>query len=721
MITQDADKWITVKPNGAENKDSHVKIDEATGEVKAGMGGKFTGQRISEVRKDFTGPKTPKGYKKPEYTPQRTAIGAIKIDDEYIRHIEQRGDDLKKEWDNARTAWMSALRERNNNPTKENDEKANKLEQAYQDADRKMYANNTHLERAKKLLDEVFPAAGGQEKYDELFSQYLEQAKIAGAENPQSKYGVPVDWLKKQLSKKTDSAASTKNESKKYLNVSYAEKDKAKSAGARWDPSARKWYWDKRKGDMPEALSKYAKDQDIMTIALDAESSRRYDSNGFLHVDLTPITKEQVVHYLGIEIPGWEEHGLDPQKEYWGYRPAEEIEKSASTFNGLPVMLNHHVVTPDSPVKDYQVGHTGTDAAWSSPYLENSLIVTDRMGIDGIENGTYQQISAAYRYDPDFTPGVFDGKPYDFVIRNMRGNHVALVKKGRAGPDVVVADAEPEEFMNESQVEAAEVGAAEAIKELASLIVGVHYVDPETGETKDMTQDEDKNAAIGRLLDVLSQYVPEDAIGKLKDELTDLAYTKPTGDDDFNDKEAYKYGENVERDRIERKEEPGGKDADPMNIREAVAAGENHERKKLDSEHESEGMKAAMDACGLDSSNPEVVKAFAAGMGAKPAMDSAELVEKVTRRSFAELSRRNQLAENVSKFIGSFAFDSMTTRDVAVYAAKKLGLKVGADQAVTAVESYLHNRPAPSAKAMAMDSAPDKNRENQVSKFYELR
>nr|DAH26339.1 MAG TPA: hypothetical protein [Caudoviricetes sp.] len=456
-------------------------------------------------------------------------------------------------------------------------------------------------------------------------------------------------------------------------------------------------------------------------IAFDTSSARRYDTNGFLHVDLTPITKEQVVHYLGIEIPGWKEHGLDPQKEYWGYRPAEEIEKAASTFNGLPVMLNHHVVTPDSPVKDYQVGHTGTDAALSSPYLENSLIVTDRMGIDGIENGTYRQISAAYRYDPDFTPGVFDGKPYDFVIRNMRGNHVALVKKGRAGPDVVVADAEPEKFMNESQVEAAEVGAAEAIKELASLIVGVHYVDPETGETKDMTQDEDKNAAIGRLLDVLSKYVPEDAIGKLKDELTDLAYTKPTGDDDFNAKEAYKYGENVERDRIERKEEPGGKDADPMNIREAVAAGENHERKKLDSEHESEGMKAAMDACGLDSSNPEVVKAFAAGMGAKPAMDSAELVEKVTRRSFTELSKRNQLAENVSKFIGSFAFDSMTTRDVAIYAAKKLGLKVGADQAVTAVESYLHNRPVPSAKAMAMDSEPGKKRINQVNKFYELR
>lgn len=481
--------------------------------------------------------------------------------------------------------------------------------------------------------------------------------------------------------------------------------------------------------------------EDIL-IALDASSSRRYDTNGFLHVDLTPITKEQVVHYLGIEIPRWREHGLDPQKEYWGYRPADEIEKAASTFNGLPVMLNHHVVTPDTPAKDYQVGHTGTDAEWSAPYLENSLIITDRMGIEGIENGTYRQISAAYRYDPDFVEGEFNGTRYDFIIRNIKGNHVALVRKGRAGPDVIVADAEPEAFMNESNVEAVEVTAAEAIKELASLIAGVHIQDPETGEIKDMTQDEDKNAAIGRLLDVLAQYVPEESIGKLKDELTDLAYSKPTGDDDFNAKEAFKYGENVERDRIERKEEPGGKDADPMSVREAVKAGENYERRKLDREHESEGMKKAMDACGLDAESPEFQRAFAEGVkygeekmrterehldrlheseGARHAMDSAELVDRITRNSLEELSRRNRLAEKVMPFIGTFAFDSMTTIDVARYAARKLGLKADAGQVVTAVEAYLHNRPVPSSRAMAMDSEPGKKRINQVNKFYELR
>lgn len=61
------DKWITVKPNGEENKGSHVKISD-DGKILAGMGGKFNGDKISEIRKSFNGPKTPRGLKKPEAT-----------------------------------------------------------------------------------------------------------------------------------------------------------------------------------------------------------------------------------------------------------------------------------------------------------------------------------------------------------------------------------------------------------------------------------------------------------------------------------------------------------------------------------------------------------------------------------------------------------------------------------------------------------------------------
>lgn len=56
-------KWITVKPNGPDNKGKHVEIDD-NGRVVKGMGGKFSGEKISEIRKSFTGPKTPKEINK---------------------------------------------------------------------------------------------------------------------------------------------------------------------------------------------------------------------------------------------------------------------------------------------------------------------------------------------------------------------------------------------------------------------------------------------------------------------------------------------------------------------------------------------------------------------------------------------------------------------------------------------------------------------------------
>jgi hypothetical protein len=57
LLAQD-NKWITVKPNGPEGKGAHVEID-GSGRITKGMGGKFNGTKISEVRKSFVGAKTP--------------------------------------------------------------------------------------------------------------------------------------------------------------------------------------------------------------------------------------------------------------------------------------------------------------------------------------------------------------------------------------------------------------------------------------------------------------------------------------------------------------------------------------------------------------------------------------------------------------------------------------------------------------------------------------
>ena len=52
-LARDAAKWITVHPNGkgAEKKGTPVLIDDKTGKVLGGMGGKFNGQKISKVHK----------------------------------------------------------------------------------------------------------------------------------------------------------------------------------------------------------------------------------------------------------------------------------------------------------------------------------------------------------------------------------------------------------------------------------------------------------------------------------------------------------------------------------------------------------------------------------------------------------------------------------------------------------------------------------------------
>jgi len=174
------------------------------------------------------------------------------------------------------------------------------------------------------------------------------------------------------------------------------------------------------------------------TIALD--TARTFDENGYLHVSTSNITKEQVVPYVGDTIPGWQELGLKPKAIYQIYRPADEIEKAVDTFNGLPLSLDHWEMDASNMPKDKIVGSLGTDAAFDAPYLTNSLTVTDADAIKRIENGEFRDLSAGYLCDVVMQDGMFNGKHYDGKMQNIRGNHVALVREGRAGHDVRVAD-----------------------------------------------------------------------------------------------------------------------------------------------------------------------------------------------------------------------------------------------------------------------------------------
>ena len=171
-------------------------------------------------------------------------------------------------------------------------------------------------------------------------------------------------------------------------------------------------------------------------------TSRTYDVNGFLHVGPSHITKEAVNGYLGREIPGCAGLGWDPDRIYQGYRPGEELEKAARTFNGLPLLLDHYEESAANPQTEHRVGSAGTECAWNAPYLDNALTITDARGIEAVESGECKELSCAYTYRPEPVSGEFDGQRYDFIMRDIQGNHIALVRDGRAGPDVVVADSQ---------------------------------------------------------------------------------------------------------------------------------------------------------------------------------------------------------------------------------------------------------------------------------------
>ena len=360
------------------------------------------------------------------------------------------------------------------------------------------------------------------------------------------------------------------------------------------------------------------------TLTFDAAPSQREtDENGFLHVGASHITKATVNPYYGREIPGWQEAGLDPEAVYYGLRDPEELQASLETWAGLPLHIEHHIDSAEEPQKLTRVGAVGTGAVWNPPYVDAPLTVWDRAAI---EDGSFRELSCAYRYDPDFTPGSYEGTPYDFIMRNIRGNHVALVEEGRAGPDVVVADSHPtstkkgtlmgtfKKWFRGAQDDNPDIEKQEV--ELAQAIIDLHKVDPVTGEIVDITEDEDKAEEIRKLIGELSAKLDPEDVKKLTDSLSDLAYSKATGDEKPEKKEAMD-------EEIKKAMDACGLDAeDPAESRafaEGVKYGEElelnpDERRKLDREHESEGMKKAMDACGLDAENPQESKAFAEGV-----------------------------------------------------------------------------------------------------------
>lgn len=138
------------------------------------------------------------------------------------------------------------------------------------------------------------------------------------------------------------------------------------------------------------------------------------------------------------------------------YRPASEVFSPATlaSFEAMPVTNDH----PDEFVardnwRDVAFGHAQNirkgwealeDGEW--PMVADIIIATDPLASD-VESGRKRQLSCGYTYS-------LDREDNKIVQREIRGNHIALVDRARAGPEARIYDSDSTAVLDPLIVEA---------------------------------------------------------------------------------------------------------------------------------------------------------------------------------------------------------------------------------------------------------------------------
>ena len=133
------------------------------------------------------------------------------------------------------------------------------------------------------------------------------------------------------------------------------------------------------------------------------------------------------------------------------YREETEVfnTDSIESFRSSPVTLGHPRVNGEpikvSPenAKEYQMGMLEGIPVRDEDFLKGTIVVTNQEAMDAIEDGT-KQLSPGYVCDILMKKDDEGNERY--YQSNIRGNHIAIVDKGRGGTSVTLADDDSEKL-----------------------------------------------------------------------------------------------------------------------------------------------------------------------------------------------------------------------------------------------------------------------------------
>ncbi len=174
-------------------------------------------------------------------------------------------------------------------------------------------------------------------------------------------------------------------------------------------------------------------------------TKRSKSPEGYLLVQDSKLARVGVLNYRFGEL-GSIDGAPDTLKkldEVRVYRGPEELFKAEvlDSFKSKPVTLSHPGELVDTETfKDASVGFSKDDLKGSGDFITASVLITDADAIKAVEDGT-KELSLGYTARITWQPGTApDGSVYDAVQTEIRGNHIAIVPRGRCGSVCTLSD-----------------------------------------------------------------------------------------------------------------------------------------------------------------------------------------------------------------------------------------------------------------------------------------
>lgn len=407
-----------------------------------------------------------------------------------------------------------------------------------------------------------------------------------------------------------------------------------------------------------------------MTIAQD---KREIDTNGWFEVKDNPLSKEGVFLYQGAQIALPDgSRPPDLNQLYPVFRPVEELEAAIESFKLIPWVDEHTMLGGEqlgmTPAEKKGVsGVIGEDVYVKDGVLYGNIKVFSEQFARQIENGK-KELSLGYRCRYEYSPGTWNGQRYDYIQRDLKGNHLALVDKGRMGADVRVLDCD-DTLMHYEQI----IFSCDSLQENKQMTLKelLENAAKQMNETSALLGKAAELAESGGQDNEPEATPPADDVPSYEPQEPD-----PASEPEPNSEEGQDDGDEVLNKLVDVLER----------LEARVAKLEGGSGQDNDDNTDPNGEPPAQDNA---SDKPQ------------HAMDTAEITRQVTQR----INERDELYKKVSAFTGTFNVAAMDSAGaVAAYACGKLGLKAQKGQEIAMITGYMANRtPASKQPQVAMD------------------